>query len=85
MKDRFFSRFVTQIDTPGGHMLICLFVICLGATFTALRLPKGEDLIVAGAATLFQAMRGRGAENHLPGPGKSSLTVEQTEIEKPKE
>jgi hypothetical protein len=76
MPDRWFPRLVATLDTSGGHMLICLFVIGLGALFASIKLPKGEDLIVAGAATLFQAMRGRGSENHLP---NAAVTTTKTE------
>lgn len=46
-----------EVDTPGGHILVCLLVIALGAGFCALRIPKGEDLIVGGSSVLFMAMR----------------------------
>lgn len=91
-REPFFARFVASLDTPGAHMLICLTVICLGAAFYALRIPKGEDLIVAGAATLFQAMRGKGAENHdtrapqrgprIDGGGESSSSTEVVTVQK---
>lgn len=77
--DRFFARFVTVLDTPGGHMLVCVFIILLGAVLYHLKVPKGEDLMVAGAATLFQAMRGHGSDNKLP--TQSSRTVQVVERE----
>jgi hypothetical protein len=85
LKDRFMARLVSTIDTPGGHMLVCLLVILLGAAFAWLKLPKSEDLIVAGSATLFQAMRGRGSENHIPVSGRTeTLKVEtSTDAVKP--
>ena len=66
MNDRF-SLLVATLDTPGGHMLMCLLVILVGAGFALLKIPKAEDLIIAGSGALFISMRGRGSENHDSG------------------
>lgn len=74
MHDRI-SRVMAAADTNGGHIFICLFVIGIGALFCSLKIPKGEDLIVAGAATLFQSMRGKGAENHDVGAPQTGVRI----------
>ena len=63
MPDRF-SRTMATLDTSGGHILVSFVAILLGALLSMLRIPKSEDLIVAGTTGLFLSMRGRGAENH---------------------
>ena len=74
MPDRF-ARFCATIDTSGGHIQVCLCVILLGGLFALLKIPKAEDLIVAGASTLFLAMRGRGAENHDYGAPQTGAVI----------
>ena len=49
---------LAALDSPGGHIAVCLAVVVLGAVFCALQIPKGEDLIVGGASALFACMRG---------------------------
>jgi hypothetical protein len=73
-----FSRFVATIDTPGGHVIVCLTLIALGASLTWFRVPKGEDLFVAATAAVFLSMRGRGSENH-----DSRQADERTNLEAP--
>ena len=51
------------LDTPGGHMLVCLLVVLIGAAFCRVAIPKGEDLIIGGSGALFMAMRGRRTDN----------------------
>jgi hypothetical protein len=46
-----------DLNTPHGHIIVCLFLIVLGAVFTKLQVPKGEDLIIGATGVLFMAMR----------------------------
>ncbi|HXP88816.1 MAG TPA: hypothetical protein VN841_29110 [Bryobacteraceae bacterium] len=49
------------LDTPGGHMVICLFLIALSALMLHFGLPdEGKALGAAATGTLFYAMTGRG-------------------------
>jgi hypothetical protein len=52
--------FFNDLDTPGGHLLVCLALILLGAIFTKFGIPKAEDMIVGAVGVLFGSMRGRG-------------------------
>ena len=83
MPDRF-ARTVASIDTAGGHLIVCLIVILIGAAFCALKIPKGEDLIMAGSGALFMSMRGRGALNNdtdAPQQG-ARIPAPKAEVEK---
>ena len=51
-------EFLSALDTPGGHILVCMALIGIGALFHACGVPKAEDLIVGATAALFAAMRG---------------------------
>ena len=46
-----------QIDTPSGHILVCLALILIGAAFHKASIPKSDDLIVGGSGALMMAMR----------------------------
>jgi hypothetical protein len=50
--------FLEQLDTAGGHIMVCLALIGIGAGFYVLKIPKAEDLIVGATGVLFAAMRG---------------------------
>lgn len=54
------ARLCNQLDTPGGHILTCLSLICIGAGLWKLGIPKADDLIVGATGVLFAAMRGAG-------------------------
>jgi hypothetical protein len=74
MPDRF-ARTAATLDTPGGHMMLCLFVLFLGAGFCLAKVPKGEDLILMAAGALFGALRGKGAENHDIGSPQAGARI----------
>lgn len=46
------------LDSPGGHIFVCLVLILLGAGFAWLKLPKAEDIYIGAVMVLFAAMRG---------------------------
>lgn len=50
---------IDHLDTPAGHMLICLVVLLLGGAFHLFGIPKADDLIVGGSAALFACMRAK--------------------------
>jgi hypothetical protein len=44
------------LDTPGGHILICVILIVLGCTLKA---PEAHDLVVFALGVLSRSMLGR--------------------------
>ena len=79
-----FSRFVASIDTPGGHVIVCLIVMVFGFVACKLGIAKeGGELITGGAAALFLSMRGRGSENHDLGAPQSGLVLPSESISPP--
>jgi hypothetical protein len=62
------------LDTNGGHIVVCLLLLVVGAAFCVLKIPKGEDVIVAAMAILARSMMG-GKSADLPDP---ELTVRTT-------
>jgi hypothetical protein len=52
--------FIAQLDTPGGHIVVCLLLIVMGALLYKAGIPKTDDLIVGATGVLFGSMRGRG-------------------------
>ena len=52
MLDAFFS----SINSSGGHIIIGLVMLCVGAIMAKSGIPKGEDLIVAGTTLIGRAM-----------------------------
>ncbi len=81
MPDRF-ARTVASIDTPGGHSIICLLVILIGAAFCLLKIPKGEDLILMASGALFAALRGKGALNHDTNAPQAGPVIQPIESER---
>ena len=69
--------FIAQLDTPGGHIVVCFGLIVLGALLFKLGIPKTDDLIVGATGVLFGSMRGRGGS----GPEKD---VPSTDTAAPK-
>jgi hypothetical protein len=55
---------VEHIDTPGGHIVVCLVLILMGAALWKLGIPKSDDLIIGATGVLFGSMRGRGTDAH---------------------
>jgi hypothetical protein len=54
--------FLDNLDTPGGHIIVCLTLILLGAALWKCAIPKSEDVIVGAVGVLFGSMRGRGGQ-----------------------
>jgi hypothetical protein len=55
-------NFIQLIDTPGGHILICVLLIFIGAGMWKMGMPKSDELIVGATAVIFAAMRGDGGK-----------------------
>lgn len=53
----------SSIDTPSGHIVCGFLLILIGAGFYLAKIPKGEDILVAGATVVTVAMKGLGAKN----------------------
>lgn len=52
--------FFAAIDTPGGHIVVCFFLIGVGAMFHRAGLPTQGDLVFGQAtAVIFKAMVGQ--------------------------
>ena len=64
--------FIAQLDTPGGHIVVCLLLIVMGALLYKAGIPKTDDLIVGATGVLFGSMRGRGGS----GPEKDIPSAE---------
>jgi hypothetical protein len=54
------DSFIAQVDTPGGHILVCLTVIVIAVGMFFLKIPEYKDMVVGALAVLFAAMRGKG-------------------------
>lgn len=53
------KNFVGEIDTPGGHITICVLLLLLAAAFHKFQVPKADDLIVFALATMGRSMLGK--------------------------
>lgn len=47
------------IDTPGGHVVVCILLLAVGALFVKIGVPKGEDMIVFSLGVLARSMMGK--------------------------
>jgi hypothetical protein len=54
------DTFIAQVDTPGGHIMVCLVVIAMAIGMYFLKIPEYKDMVVGALAVLFAAMRGKG-------------------------
>lgn len=52
------DKVVANVDTPGGHILVCLLLIGIGVVLLKVGIAKGEDLIVGATSVLWAAFRG---------------------------
>ncbi len=71
------KNFVAQLDTPGGHCIVCFALLFVGAIFWKLGVPKGDDIVVFSLGVLGRSMvgqNGKGAGISTPeeknAPGK---------------
>ena len=46
------------LDTHGGHVVICLFLLAIGAIFIKIGIAEGRDLIVFSMGVLARSMYG---------------------------
>ena len=60
-----------RIDTPSGHILVCLLLVLIGAAFHKLTIPKADDLIVGGSGALMMAMRSAAKNGGNPPEAKA--------------
>ncbi len=86
--------FFAAIDTPGGHMVVCIALIVLGffAHKEGLTL-QGDTLITSASAAIFFAMKGNNGgrvtitPTPMPGAATTQTSVSSTKtetIEEPK-
>lgn len=69
-------------DTHGGHMVVCLILILVGAAFIKFGIPEGRDLIVGFAAIAGRSMYGS-AERTAARDTTSSTTTSTSTIVEP--
>jgi hypothetical protein len=70
-------NFIQMIDTPGGHILVCIALIFIGAGMWKFGMPKSDELIVGATAVIFAAMRGDGSKSHTAASTPGAATVVQ--------
>jgi hypothetical protein len=73
----------SAIDTPGGHIFICMSLLVWGLIFHHVGMEKQSDACITGAlAVLFMAMKGQNGGRVTVGPpeGKNLVNtrVEET-------
>jgi len=61
----------SSINTPGGHIVVLLFLVCLSLVCLAFHLDKAGEMILVGAlATLWPLMSNRRNGNGRNGNGQ---------------
>lgn len=58
-REGWFHRFCAALDTPGGHMLAGFGLIVSGFIGTSLKVPKAEDMVIAGITVITMGARGQ--------------------------
>jgi hypothetical protein len=54
------DSFIAQVDTPGGHIMVCSLLIIVATGMYFLKVPEYRDVLVGSLTVLFAAMRGKG-------------------------
>jgi len=54
---------LSSLDTPGGHILVCLFLLILGAGFWSLHVAKSDDIMIFALGALGRSMLGLGTSD----------------------
>lgn len=52
---------LNALDSNGGHILVCVLLLLLGAAFYLGHVPKSEDVIVFSLGVLARSMMDRSA------------------------
>lgn len=61
------KNFFAELDTPGGHIIVCFAIMLVGATMHWIGVMDiGRDLIVGAAAAIYGAMKGRNGSSFFP-------------------
>lgn len=47
---------INRLDTPGGHIVVCLFLVVFGCILSTFHAPKSEDIIVFALGALGRSM-----------------------------
>ena len=58
---------IDAFDRPGGHILICMALIAMGAALYKIGIPNSEYLITFALGVLARSMMGQ----TLPDPGQT--------------
>jgi hypothetical protein len=53
------KEFFGELDSPGGHIAVCIGLILLGAALSKFSVPKAEDLIIFALGTMGRSMLGK--------------------------
>lgn len=59
LREGWFHRFCAALDTPGGHMLAGFGLIAFGFVGTSMKVPKAEDMVIAGITVITMGARGQ--------------------------
>jgi hypothetical protein len=51
------------LNTPGGHIVVLLFLIMLGLVAVKLQVARGEDILIGALAALLAELS---SQNHRP-------------------
>lgn len=80
------QAFVDAFDSHGGHILICIFLLGIGALFIKLGIPKGDDIIVFSLGVLARSMYGsteRRMESQIAADQTADPKLTGTPVPKP--
>lgn len=53
------------LNTPGGHIVVCVFLVCLSLLCIHLQIKKAEDVLAMALAALLALLSRRANENRL--------------------
>lgn len=48
---------VDRLDTPGGHILVALFIFVVGVLLAVFKVELGKEITVGALASLWTALR----------------------------
>jgi hypothetical protein len=54
------------LERPAGEVLIAFGLMGLGAVFYALKLPKGDEVVMAGLTLVSRALISRAVKQDIP-------------------
>jgi hypothetical protein len=58
-------RFLRYLDTPGGHILVLVFLIALGLIAISLEIQRAENILIGALAALWPLLS-RNSKKYKP-------------------